>query len=182
MIIKFNKQDLQTCEEFANNIKTGFYATRNQFNNEKRIKDNIIGKLGELAIFYYFKNKNVELTQPDFKIYSASKKSWDYDLKGTDLNLHVKSQSIEQGKKYGVSWIFENTDRHIFKEVLDSDYVCFVVVDLNNASAEIKSIIKLTDLHHKELFKKPKLAYLTTKSAVYFDDIKQTLKDNLCVK
>lgn len=182
MIIKFTSQDVTKCQEFANKIDTGFYATRNQSNNEKRIKDQIVGKLGELATFIYFKDKAVELTQPDFKLYSKAEKSWDFDLKGDGINLHVKSQAIEQAKRYGESWIFQNQDKHIFRDVSDKDYVCFVTVDLDRQSAEIKSIVKLEDLHKQDLFKKPKLAHLTSKSAVYFTDLKNTLKDKLLVK
>lgn len=182
MLIKFKPQDIKKCQEFANSVDTRFYATRSQYNNEKRIKDQIIGKLGELAIFAYFKAKNIELTFPDFKIYDKSKKSWDFDLKGKDFNLHVKSQAIYQSKKYGESWIFENSDRHIFKDISDNDYVCFVIVDLDNKVAEIKSIVQLQELHEKCLFKKPKLSYLTSKSAIYFQDLRSILKDKLFIK
>jgi len=182
MIIRFTPQDIKKCRDFSNKIDTGFYATRNQFNKEKRIKDQIIGKLGELATFMYFKNKNIEISQPDFKLYDKANKSWDFDLKGDNLNIHVKSQSVDQGKKYGVSWIFQNEDKHIFRDVSDNDYVCFVSIDLSQASGEIKSIVKLTDLHKKDLFKKPKLAYLTSKSAIYMDDLKSSLKNNLFAK
>lgn len=182
MIIKFSPADIKKCQDFANSIDTSFYATRNQFNADKRVRDNIIGKLGEIAVFNYFKEKNVELTEPDFKIYSRNKKSWDYDLKGKDLNLHVKSQSVEQGQRYSVSFVFENTDKHIFKEYSENDYVCFISVDLNKKEAEIRAITKLQDLHDKKLFGKPKLAYLTTKAVVYFDTLKDVLKDNILAK
>jgi hypothetical protein len=182
MIIKFTSQDIKKCQDFANKIDTGFYATRNQFNNEKRIQDQIIGKIAEIVVFSYFKEKGIETTPPDFNIYKKSKKSWDHDIKNQELNLHIKSQSVEQAKKYGTSFVFEKTDKKIFKEYSDKDYVCFVSVDLTNQSAEIKSILKLEDLHKNNLFKPMKLAHLTSKSAVYFDDVKLTFKDNLLAK
>lgn len=182
MIIKFSNQDVKKCQDFANKIDTAYYATRRQTNNEKRVKDQIIGKLGEVATYVYFKSKGIELTQPDFKLYSKAEKSWDFDLKGQDINLHVKSQAIYQAKKYGESWIFQNEDKHIFKDVSENDYVCFVLVDPDNNSAEVKSVVKLNELHSKNLFKKPKLIHLSSKSAVYFEDLKSSLKENLFAK
>lgn len=182
MFIKFTETDFKKCQTFANTIDTSFYATRHQFNKDKRIKDNIIGKLGEIATLKYFKSKDIELSSPDFNIYNRNQKSWDYDLKGKNINLHCKSQSVEQGKKYGISFIFENTDKHIFKEVNGNDYVSFISVDLENLQAEIKAIIKLQDLHNKKLFAKPKLSYLTTKSAIYLDDLKNVFKNSLFAK
>lgn len=179
MIIKLSKQDIERCRQFAETIDTGFYATRNQFNNDKRIKDQIIGKLGELAIFNYFASKDIKISEPDFKIYGKSKKSWDFDLKNADFNIHVKSQSVEQGKRYGISWIFQDQDKHVFKDVSENDYVCFVLVDLANSYADIKSIVKLSDLHTNALFKAPKLAYLTSKKAVYFEDLQISFKSKL---
>lgn len=182
MIIKFSTQDISKCKEFANKIDTAYYATRRQTNNEKRIKDQIIGKLGEIATYVYFKSKGIELTQPDFKLYSKAEKSWDFDLKGQGINLHVKSQAIYQARKYGESWIFQNEDKHIFKDVSDNDYVCFVLVDPDKGTAEVKSVAKLAELHSNNLFKKPKLIHLSSKSAVYFEDLKSSLKENLFAK
>jgi hypothetical protein len=182
MIIKFTAQEIKKCQEFANSMDTGFYATRNQFNKEKRVLDQIVGKVGELAAFSYFKEKGINTTEPDFAIYGKSKKSWDFDLKGKDINLHVKTQAKSQGERYGVSWVFEKTDRHVFRDVSDNDYVCFVSVDLDNKCAEIKSVVALKELHQRELFKPMKLAYLTSKSAIYFDDLKGSLKEKLFVK
>lgn len=179
MLIKLSNQDMKKCQDFANSIDTGFYATRNQFNAEKRIKDSIIGKAGEIACFNFFKLQGIEVSFPDFKIYDKSKKSWDHDLKNSQINIHVKTQNIEQSKKYGQSWIFENSDKSIFKEYADNDYVCFVIMDPKNQSAEIKAVLKLKDLHSKNIFKKPKLAYLTTKSAIYFDELSISFKNNL---
>lgn len=182
MFVKFTQQEIEKCQEFANKIDTRFYATRNQSNNDKRIKDQIFGKLGEIATFNSFKDKGIELTEPDFNIYGKNKKSWDFDLKGKDLNLHVKSQSISQSKKYGESWMFERNDRHVFKDISENDYVCFVIIDQDNKIAEIKAIVKLTDLHKYNLFEKPKLSYLTSKSAVYFTSLQKSFKENLFCK
>ena len=171
-MIKFSSKDIEKCQTFAKSIDTSFYASRNQSNNEKRIKDQYVGKLGEIAVFIYFKENCIEVSEPDFKIYEKSKKSWDYDLKGKDINIHVKTQNVEQGKKFGGSFIFEKSDRLIFKDHKENDYVCFVSIDLKENVAEIKSILSLKTLHGLNLFKKPKLDYLISKCAIYFSDIR----------
>jgi len=165
----FEKEDLDICTKFSEEVDTSFYSKRNQFDNTKRKADTKIGKLGELAVYYHFKDKNI--SYPDFKIYSAKEKSWDYDLKTKNENIHVKSQETLQGAKYGISWIFQLEDKHI-KNYNDNDYVAFVSVNLLNKSAEIKSIMSVKSLHEKQLFKKPILNKLNSKSAVYFEDLK----------
>jgi len=179
MQIEFSIQEIEKCQEFANSIDTGYYANRKQFNNEKRIKDQIIGKIAEICAYKYLTIKNIDVSFPDFAIYKRTGKNWNCDLKSQDYEFHIKSQSIEQGKRYGVSWIFENSDKTVFKNISDNGYVCFVSIDLNNRVGEIRAVVNLQDLHKHQLFQKPQLSYLTTKSAVYFDQLEKTLGNNL---
>lgn len=172
MIIKITKQALTKCQTFAQSIGTDFYSSRGQFNAEKRAKDQVIGKIAELVVCSHLSERGVKVGEPDFTIYSKSRKSWDYDLKSPEFNFHIKGQDVEQSKKYGASWIFENNDRHVFEKYQPNDYVCFVTVDLAKMEADIKHIVAVTDLHQLQLFKRPRLAHLTTKSAVYCDDLK----------
>jgi len=169
--IKFTKEHLQKADEFANAVNTSLYARRNQWDADKRKLDSKIGKLGELAVYETLKPTISDLSYPDFAIYTAKQKSWDYDLKAKDINLHVKCQNVVQAQRYGESWIFELTDKHIFKEYTENDYVAFVTVDLVKGEGNLKSILKVSDLHKKALFKKPKLDKLVSKAAVYYTDI-----------
>ncbi len=176
MQIPITKEDLQKCKDFANAIDTGYYATRAQFNNEKRIKDQIVGKLSELVAFKYLQMKKIEASEPDFNIYDKKKKSWDFDMKSVDYNFHVKGQNIEQGKRYGTSWIFQDGDKHIFKEYSNKDYVFLVSVDLNKMMGDIKAVASIEELHELDLFKSPKLDYLKSKRAVYLEDLSKCKK------
>jgi hypothetical protein len=170
--IKFTQDHLQKAEDFSNAVNTSLYARRNQWDAGKRKLDSKIGKLGELAVYETLKPLYDDLSYPDFAIYSAKQKSWDYDLKAKDINLHVKCQNIVQAQRYGESWIFELTDKHIFKDFTDKDYVAFVTVDMVKGEGYIKSILPVSVLHKNALFKKPKLDKLISKAAVYFDDVK----------
>lgn len=173
MKIEIAKEDLSKCIKFAEEIDTSYYATRNQFNNQKRIKDQVVGKLAELAVFKYLTSKDVDISYPDFEIYEKKNKSWDYDLKSENINVHVKGQNVEQSKKYGESWIFQKQDKHIFIENKKNDYVSFVLIDLNEMLSDVRMILPLDLLHENNLFKAPKLPQLNTKLAVYFSDIEK---------
>lgn len=177
-LIKLSSADYKKCEDFANNVDTSFYANRKQFNDDKRKKDSIIGKIGEIVTYNTLVKNYPELTYPDFEIYSAKQKSWQHDLMATNLNLHVKSQDVNQGKKYGESWVFQKEDKHIFKEYTDHDYVSFVSVDLKTRDCFVRAILPISMLHEQNLFKPMKLLHLASKVAVYYEDIKD-LKSHL---
>jgi hypothetical protein len=180
-MFNFSSEDIKKCKEFSENVDTSFYSSRNQWDENKRKADSYIGKLGELLIYNYLKPKYPEISYPDFNIYKPREKSWDYDLKHPFFNLHVKSQESIQSAKYGVSWIFQNTDKHIFKEYSDKDYVGFVGINILNKSGEIKAIVQLKLLHENLLFKLPILEKLqkANKLAVYYKDLEEKLLDNL---
>jgi len=170
--IIFSNEDVFKCKQFSESVDTTLYIQRNQFDAIKRSADSMIGKLGELTVYYSLKDKYPNISYPDFKIYSAKQKSWDFDLKDEKFNLHVKTQESLQASKFGESWIFQNEDKHVFKIFSENDYVAFVGVNLFQKYGIIKQILPISLLHKMNLFKKPILAKLTSKSAVYFEDIK----------
>lgn len=170
--IIFSDDDLNICKEFSEAVDTKFYAGRNQWDANKRKIDAKIGKLGELAVYYSLKDKYPDISYPDFKIYTTRQKSWDYDLKSTTFNLHCKTQENLQSIKFSKSWIFQAEDKHIFRDNKDNDYVAFVCVNMLEKSAVIQKILSVNSLHTNKLFKKPVLAKLVSKLAVYFEDIK----------
>ncbi len=178
----FTKEELDACKLFSESVDTSYYSSRFQFNEQKRQKDALIGKLGEVATYHSLKDKISNLTIPDFKIYSAKEKSWDFDLKGSEGNFHVKTQDVEQGEKYGVSWIFQygngknqHYDKEIFDKVTPNQYVTFVSLSLKDNFAIIRAILKLEFLHERKLFGLPKLEHLqkANKKAVYLKDIER---------
>lgn len=168
--IKLSREDIKKCQNFAEQVDTNFYSSRNQYNIEKRKIDSMIGKMGELVVYYNFIEKYPNISYPDFKIYAANEKSWDYDLKDPLFNLHVKSARVNS--KFEESWLFENNDKHVFQDYHDNDYVCFVLADIPQSYGLIRKIIPISLLHKEKLFKKPQLDKLVTKSAIYYNDIK----------
>ena len=170
----FSEEEIKLVKDFSIKINTTYYSNRNQFDNDKRTTDQIVGKLAEIAIFNLLKDKVKSITYPDFTIYSNDRKSWLSDLKAGKINIHSKAQSLEQSKIFGLSWIFQINDKHIFSQFTDNDYVIFVVIDLVKYDAEIKSIAQVSSLHDEKLFKDPKIKSLVgNKKAIYFDDLKK---------
>jgi hypothetical protein len=178
----FTKEEVDACKLFSEAVDTSHYSKRGQNNDQKRQKDALIGKLGEVATYHSLKDKIHGLTIPDFKIYSAKEKSWDFDLKGQEVNVHVKTQDVEQGEKYGVSWIFQygngknqHYDKEIFDKLTPNQYVVFVSLSLKDNLAIIRAILKLEFLHERKLFGLPKLEFLQkeNKKAVYLKDIER---------
>lgn len=175
----FSKQDIDICKKFSEEVDTSFYETRNQFDSIKRKSDSFIGKLGELTVYYYLLDKYPGITYPDFNIYEANQKSWDYDLKHSSFNLHVKTQEVLQSAKFGESWIFQNTDSHIFRKYNKNDYVAFVKVNLYKKEGIVRAIVSLDMLHNNKLFELPLLEKLQdNKLAVYYNDLER-FKDQL---
>lgn len=178
----FSKEELDACKLFSESVDTSFYARRSQHNEDKRKKDSLVGKLGEFAVYNSLKDKIKNIQKPDLQIYAANKKSWDFDLKGDSVNLHVKTQDVEQGERYGVSWIFQygngknsHYDKEIFDKLTPNQYIAFVSLSLKDNYAIIRSIVKLDFLHDKKLFGLPKLEYLqqANKKAVYLKEIER---------
>jgi hypothetical protein len=179
MQIKVSQEEYEKCVEFSENVNTSLYAQRNQHNADKRKKDAKIGKLGELVAFHFLKDK-YEVSYPDFKIYSIKEKSWDFDIKSQDFNLHVKTQDVLQSQRYGESWLFQygagkvrHYDKEIFDRVTPYQYVCFTVWDDKAKYGLVKGIVSLDDLHDNKLFSLPVLPQLqkANKLAVYFKDL-----------
>lgn len=178
----FSQEELDICKKFSESVDTSHYSKRGQNNEQKRQKDALVGKLGEFAVFQSLKGKVPNITEPDVQVYSAKQKSWDFDIKGDGINLHVKTQDIEQGEKYGVSWIFQygngknqHYDKEIFDNLTPNQYIAFVSLSLKDSLAIIRAIVKLEFLHDRKLFGLPKLEHLqkANKKAVYLKDIER---------
>ena len=184
--INFTEEDLAKCLEFSEQVDTSLYAQRNQWDANKRKADSKIGKLGELAVYYSLKDKYPNISYPDFKIYPAKQKSWDFDLKDEKFNLHVKTQESLQAAKFGESWIFQygnGKNRHYDKEIFDrtspNQYIAFVKVNLLKKEGEVRAIVSLDMLHENKLFALPVLQKLqvANKLAVYYKDLSQFPED-----
>lgn len=132
-------RDIAACKAFAEkcyDTNKDEYARRNQDNRDKIVWDITIGKMAEIAVYFFLRDeKKVECSQPDFLIYAAKKKNYGADLTftgkdGVLYDLHVKSQDKQQGERFGKSWMFQKKDTltHAPKE---NEMICLCTIDNN---------------------------------------------------
>jgi hypothetical protein len=175
---------LAKCLQFGKNsvgTSKDKYASRNQNNIEKIIKDIQRGKVAEQCVYDKLVLNYSNLSKPDFNIYEKKDKNWDPDLKDNDslLKFAVKSQNKKSASMYGESYVFQignrkyDCDTSIFGEIDLNHYVCFVSIDFDKNIGEIRGIVKVQWLHDNKLFKPMQLAYLKSKVAVYYSDLEQ---------
>lgn len=181
--IKLTNQMFQDCNQFATqSVATHIhhYAQRNQTDNNLIKQQILIGKLGEFAVEKFLLNNQIKIDSPDLTIYDHKSKTFNSDLKYQNIKIHVKSQEIEQAKKFGLSWIFQygnnqkgHLDTEIFQQSFKKQYVAFVLIDLKVKLAKIIAFVSLNTLHQYNLFKDPKKDTLRgIKKAIYYQDIK----------
>lgn len=149
--------------EFGTTVSTKYYGARNgQYDAEKRVRDQIIGKLAEFVVYGELKGTDSDMTPPDCEVYPAGKKSWKEDLTHKEMGaISVKGQDVKMAAIYGQSWVFEKIDRG------NPDHIAFVSIDLENRQYEIIGIKKASEIVYGELKKKSLNA---TKKAVYAKD------------
>lgn len=167
---------IERSTEFANSVidtNVNQYARRNQGNREKILKDICVGKIAEFAVHHYFKIHGVDCTEPDVNIYQAKKKNFGADLITTldsDItHVHVKSQLMSSANRYGMSWMFQQSDSLITRPK-PSDTLALCLTEDDLSTVELKGILSATSVI--ERYKLPKLPQLYSKRALYYDDIK----------
>lgn len=163
------------------NLIFHYIGKRNLSSEQKRRHDIKIGKLGEIATYHILKNKVTNITYPDFEIYTVKQKSWDYDIKSNEYNIHVKTQDSLASDLYGISWVFQKEDKKVFKTYNQNDIVSFVNINDKKQIAYIRAIYSINTLNTDNLFKPPKLNKLiNNKLCIYYDDLVKTNKQILC--
>lgn len=185
MEIKFTISEdiLNKCKEFAKlsvDSSADKYASRNQLDVEKIMKDIRNGKVGEEAVYSNLLDKFPHLSKPDHQVYSKKDKSWSPDLKSNNISIAVKSQDIESALAYEDSWVFQHgdgkkdCDSAVFKEVDLNHYVAFVSLNVPKRIGSIRAIVKIQWLHDNNLFKEMKKENLRgNKLAVYLEDLEK---------
>lgn len=186
-----SEEVLQKCTQFAkDSVSTSAdkYARRNQTNVIKIMDDIRNGKLAEESVYQKISEIYPNISKPDFNIYDKKQKSWDPDLKDSNIPIRVavKSQEIKSEIAYGRSWVFQygnggkfDCDTGIFGKGDDSHFVCFVSLNVPKRQGQIQAIVKVQWLHDNNLFKPMKMKNLQgNKVAVYYEDLEK-LSDQL---
>jgi hypothetical protein len=167
--IRLTDQILEHCKEFAEAVYDSCsekYEQRGQSERPLIIQQIMEGKFAEWGVSIYYNNNDLECSEPDHKIYTKKKKSFDADLKRGKFRIHVKSQNQDSINRYGKSWLFQLEDS-LFRKANSLDIVVFCVVDLNLKQVEIVYKNQFSKL----FFEPPKLAkFRGIKLAVYLEN------------
>lgn len=143
----------KNIENYANlhlESSYSFYKSLNQ-NTNKLFYYILRGKIAEWCCYFYLKNLNYILNEPDMKIYKENK-TFDADLviDGKDnvyylekIYLHVKSVKKSNYEKYGPAFLIEKNDpivtspkkNHFFAVMLQkslTDYELYKKLDVRS--------------------------------------------------
>ncbi len=142
------------------------------------IQDIATGKLGELAVSRMCRGYGLDVGRPDFEVYSRQKKSYDADLNGSGIRIHVKSQGADSASRYGISWILQygglsgtgHQDK-LFRVRSPKDFLAPCLV--KEKTVHIFGIIKVNKLFENDMIDMPSNPWFAqTKRAIFFDKIK----------
>ena len=166
MIINIPPWIVTQCSEFATACAATnkYYASRGQSNLNKITNDIMVGKLGEWACHKMLLDKGFKVSEPDMQIHLGRKKSHSPDLSTSTINFSVKTQTLRSVEDYGMSWLMEKSSLAKFK-----GHQVILCIYLGEAKVLIQNIVPFERLLAVQAA--PKLAYLITKVAFYYQDL-----------
>lgn len=162
---------INLCNNFAEKCyltNINEYSKRNQKDFNKIKKDIAIGKIAEFGVYFIcLENGMSNISIPDVNVYNKNKKSFDADLTYNRIKFHIKTQTTDTAKKFGISWLFQKNDPLVLNPQNND---IFIGTQYDEESFEVKILIskKAQDLKYD----KPMLEKLSSKTCVY-------LKNNL---
>jgi hypothetical protein len=168
-IINLTKKDREQAEAFADKRcgDSALYKQRGAFKRE----DIVVGALSEIAVYKLLREAGRDVSKPDFAIYETRKKSYEADLCDSQRHFHVKGQGRVSAKRYGISWLFQKSDK-IVKEPVLNHYIVPTNVDLDSNEVTVYGIISTTAIHSHKCWGECKLDWLNkTKCALYLKDL-----------
>jgi len=142
--ITLDKAKLLQIQKYVDNRNYSYYNNQRSASDPK--SDEVLGKLGELAVSSYIQDKFDIETTTDFSIHKPQQKSFSADL---GKNIHCKACSLYTRdilQRYGrktaqYSWTFQ--DRDILKEKADKDIVVLTFVNINHKQEEMFNFDKV---------------------------------------
>jgi len=175
IIIQFEHQSkVVNFAELCYKTNRHHYKKRGQ-NDPRKIKLDIYhGKIAEYAVWDHYKTiEGVECEEPDLAVLDPNRKSYEADLKlknknGKESLLHIKTQTVEQSEKFGLSWMFQKNDPLVFRPLLNDFVVLTVFLSMNL----VRVYKPLNARHLIGRYQKPKVAKIQdTKLALYATNI-----------
>lgn len=173
-IIHLSSEVISQAGEFADAvINTVNYRDSNQTEKRKIRDDHFVSKLGEEAVKAVFESRGCFTEGPDYSIYISKQKSWASDLRINDLDVAVKTQRRSAAKRYGLSWMFQDSPgRRDPILSMPEAWVCLVVYEDLKPDNEcaVYPLKKIKQL----IFEAPRLSHLVgKKQAVYLETLRK---------
>ena len=176
MKIVIDSKTVEKCRKFAEDrlvLSANCYKWRGEQNKSKMIEDILVGTLGEFGVYEYLKQKGIQVSEPDLKIYEQKRKSHSADLQSEEFKFHVKSQTSRSISRYGHSYLFQQKDKLVLSPSA-MDFVCFTSVDLDGRVVEVHGVVKGVDL--VPFYSECKVPmYRHTKCALYLKDFQDKI-------
>ncbi len=168
--ISVPKSAFDKAEKFAQEvIGTISYKDSYKATKAKIQKDFLIGTLGTHAVYSLFKIFTDNVSKPNHKVYKGKKKFWSPDLFVNNVGLSVKTQKSSSSKKYGLSWVFQHSNKRKDPVLRNpKGWICFVKFDEGTNKFKVFPPVQVRSLK----FREPKLYYLVgKKKVVYASDL-----------
>lgn len=173
--IKLSKKDREKAEKFAEartrSSSSSCYKERGGF----KPSDIVVGAMAEIGVYELLHEAGIKVNEPDFKIYSKSKKSFNADLTDGKRFFHVKGQQLSSAKTYSCSWLMQRKDP-IINRPQAKHYLVTTNVDLDRNIVMIYSCVPLITLVKNDLIGECVVPrFRENKVAIYLDDIVKKL-------
>ena len=143
---------------------------RGQFNKEKTLEDERMGKQTEFAVQILLQDYDLKPSEPDIKVYTKEKK-----YHGTDIFCSKGKVSVKSYRKHSIgspSWVFEKS--YVERAKRQNHEGHYLAMGLwENGKVEVLGIIDFSLLVEYNLFKEMRNKNLHTKTAIYWNDIKK---------
>lgn len=174
MLISVQPEWICKADDFAERAyetNRNKYAKRQQF-NARTIKRQISdGKLVEEAVCQALAVCDFDnISQPDYEVYSSTRKSFEPDLITEDgYRLHIKGQTEESARRYGTSWMFSVEDP-LLHNPTDKDIIIFAIILEGYDAVEVLGWINATTLLSLDAYTFPVLeSQKESKRVVYYE-------------
>lgn len=166
--VQLPAEAIARAQAFADAVtSTVDYRDSNQTRLRKIRDDHFVSKLGEEAVRSVFEARNCKVDGPDYSIYEGKRKSWVADLKINSLDVAIKTQRRSAGKRYGISWTFQDSPQRR-DPILETPeaWVSFVVFEDTGPGFEcvVYPLLKVKKL----VFDSPLLPHLAGKKKVVY--------------
>lgn len=172
MRVEIKKELLYACENFCKRRvqdSKNLYRLRGELRERKIYEDLRTGALAEWAAYFLMKDYLPGLTEPDMTIHEKRRKSYAPDLVSDEYDFHIKGQSFLSSERYGMSSLFQQSDKLLLSPT-DRDVLVMCVVE--KTYVDIKFLGKIKDVLEAKCVGVPKIQrYGVTKYAIYLDDL-----------